>query len=155
MSGITPTYMGNTFCTIFLGHHDRDHPHVHGEYNYTIKLPNGAQGSPPRTWGIPPNSINSADTTGITPTYMGNTLDPFQPVRSGRDHPHVHGEYVIAIASFLGLSGSPPRTWGIHDPKTVLASRSRDHPHVHGEYDGARYSSCSAKGSPPRTWGIP
>ena len=113
MSGITPTYMGNTFCTIFLGHHDRDHPHVHGEYNYTIKLPNGAQGSPPRTWGIPPNSINSADTTGIAPTYMGNTLDPFQPVRSGRDHPHVHGEYVIAIASFLGLSGSPPRTWGI------------------------------------------
>ena len=124
MSGITPTYMGNTFCTIFLGHHDRDHPHVHGEYNYTIKLPNGAQGSPPRTWGIPPNSINSADTTGITPTYMGNTLDPFQPVRSGWDHPHVHGEYVIAIASFLGLSGSPPRTWGIRFPHRSICARA-------------------------------
>ena len=93
MSGITPTYMGNTFCTIFLGHHDRDHPHVHGEYNYTIKLPNGAQGSPPRTWGIPWIHFNRFEAVGITPTYMGNTSLPLPPFWACRDHPHVHGEY--------------------------------------------------------------
>ena len=70
-----------------------DHPHVHGEYNYTIKLPNGAQGSPPRTWGIRPKAAGQIRNAGITPTYMGNTSLVASYHKPRRDHPHVHGEY--------------------------------------------------------------
>ncbi len=73
MSGITPTYMGNTFPEECWYQQWWDHPHVHGEYhpNYGSWLTD--MGSPPRTWGIPLFFTQKVFTIGITPTYMGNT----------------------------------------------------------------------------------
>ena len=90
----------------------------------------------------------------ITPTYMGNTA-----VRRLVDE---------------WTEGSPPHTWGILQPFTLLFTSyritptymgntdatvvddigERDHPHIHGEYLATKAKSLRTGGSPPHTWGI-
>ena len=113
MTGITPTYMGNTTTQLNCRTEHKDHPHVHGEYLQTASIAPIPPGSPPRTWGIPWIHFNRFEAVGITPTYMGNTSLPLPPFWACRDHPHVHGEYNTAKAEQDSVAGSPPRTWGI------------------------------------------
>ena len=49
----------------------------------------------------------------ITPTYMGNTIWFNFRLWLIRDHPHIHGEYLVGIAALKLAWGSPPHTWGI------------------------------------------
>ena len=51
--------------------------------------------------------------SGITPTYMGNTLALAGVTVWLEDHPHIHGEYLPFALNVYRLPGSPPHTWGI------------------------------------------
>ncbi len=131
-------------------------------------------GSPPRTWGIREALQGGHLLDRFTPTHVGNTLG--RPLFSSRRtvHPHARGEYRVTADRPLRLTGSPPRTWGIHLPTGSKARPPRFtpthvgntrrpasargatpvHPHARGEYGTNTVSSTADAGSPPRTWGI-
>ena len=111
--GITPTYVGNTTTDYLLGHEERDHPHVCGEYKTGRPRPDQIKGSPPRMWGIRVVVYLYKTYFGITPTYVGNTRSPVCRFCPSGDHPHVCGEYYRISGTILKVLGSPPRMWGI------------------------------------------
>ena len=173
-SRITPTYVGNTQEHPEGKKIDWDHPHVCGEYIIQQLNPPAGKGSPPRMWGIHKNTRKGRKSTGITPTYVGNTSSSSLIRQQGKDHPHVCGEYFGSNKPQFIVLGSPPRMWGIqqvvfpavfpvgitptyvgntHNAVTRLAS-ALDHPHVCGEYDERRMITLPIGGSPPRMWGI-
>ena len=91
----------------------RDHSHTRGEYYPVISALTTILGSPPLTWGIR-NAMNSTkNITGIIPTYVGTTLGATVTRERVGDHPHIRGEYWIAVKNKYAHPGSPPHTWGI------------------------------------------
>ncbi len=125
-------------------------------------------------WGIPVSVKIRYLYTGITPTYVGNTLNRNNLVGVLEDHPHVCGEYCKALTRTSSFKGSPPRMWGIliknfcrswilritptYVGNTLFLTQNqrivRDHPHVCGEYYITARVAISVVGSPPRMWGI-
>lgn len=65
--------MGNTTRGVVPLSIPWDHPHVYGEYEEETLHLHSFLGSPPRIWGIPPQTCRRMTSIGITPTYMGNT----------------------------------------------------------------------------------
>ena len=106
---------------------------------------------------------------------MRNTNEENPISGQPRDHPHIHGEYLLGGNKMFDIIGSPPHTWGIPGvlPYATVARRitptymgntrrtshllttTKDHPHIHGEYRISRLSGQMTTGSPPHTWGIP
>ena len=131
-------------------------------------------GSPPRRWGIRRNEPWAVKMFGFTPTQVGNT--PHSPPRElwNSVHPHAGGEYMTELAAELGVSGSPPRRWGILSRLWLYLQRRRFtptqvgntlspkprkprkpvHPHAGGEYVIRNPVENVVGGSPPRRWGI-
>src|SRR5262249_29498381 len=91
-------------------------------------------GSPPRTWGIPLAVCSCAVEVRFTPTHVGNTLDPIAGHNGHTVHPHARGEYVMIACGESVTIGSPPRTWGIRQPRTCSPRPRPVHPHARGEY---------------------
>ena len=90
---ITPTYVGSTIKSVSQVWGPEDHPHVCGKYEVVAeKIPSG-EGSPPRMWEVPINAEVCQSAFGITPTYVGSTLDVTLSCSEARDHPHVCGKY--------------------------------------------------------------
>ena len=111
--GITPTYMGNTQPFGLRPDHQKDHPHIHGEYQLLAVRFRHAVGSPTHTWGILYGLVSLVAVMRITPTYMGNTFNNWAKLPRVQDHPHIHGEYSVLPNTSLVTEGSPPHTWGI------------------------------------------
>ena len=65
------------------------------------------------TWGILDSCANQSNWQWITPTYMGNTRTATSIGIKDKDHPHIHGEYMLSYAYSKPGTGSPPHTWGI------------------------------------------
>ena len=93
VSGLIPTYAGNT-----VGHGHwavllRAHPHVCGEHRERalkrIRLP----GSSPRMRGTRFSGMDEACRSGLIPTYAGNTWRESLIRAQKRAHPHVCGEH--------------------------------------------------------------
>ena len=57
-----------------------------------LTKPFGNMGSPPYTWGALNDKIKTA--------------------ACDRDHPHIHGEHIVAGMMAGAVLGSPPYTWG-------------------------------------------
>ena len=74
-SRITPIYMGSTDNKCRKSHSSRDHPHIHGEHRTLNCSPAIILGSPPYTWGAPYRNPPNRSSGGITPIYMGSTLN--------------------------------------------------------------------------------
>ena len=105
---------------------------------------------------------------------MGNTILVWSIPCPAKDHPHIHGEYLVVTSVTVPSGGSPPHTWGIRLPGCRLICRGRitptymgntsrrynprpvrqDHPHIHGEYRYILDIPANWIGSPPHTWGI-
>ena len=105
---------------------------------------------------------------------MGNTLINTSRNAKKKDHPHIHGEYLLDKAEKEAGGGSPPHTWGILFLGSYSVSDARitptymgnttdymkeymmheDHPHIHGEYVRPSNLLTTVLGSPPHTWGI-
>ena len=91
------------------------------------------------------------------------------------DHPHIHGEHLQVAVAIVGLTGSPPYTWGARQGSTGISVPTgitpiymgstvspylipqiwQDHPHIHGEHHSKHGQTCKTTGSPPYTWGAP
>ena len=90
----------------------QDHPHVRGDNVACRVACCGHPGSPPRAWGQPAGvNIYSAGAR-ITPTCVGTTSRRPGRNRSGKDHPHVRGDNILARKGDRCIAGSPPRAWG-------------------------------------------
>ena len=92
-TGITSTYVENTFSILRHNGLDKDHLHIRGEYYFLQKIGSGNKGSPPHTWRIPESKKVYPSQLRITSTYVENT-----------------DSYVIVK---ILLKGSPPHTWRI------------------------------------------
>ena len=72
------------------------------------------RGSSPRMRGTHHESLGVAHSTGLIPTYAGNTRYRRLGRWSRRAHPHVCGEhYLIGVINFY-YQGSSPRMRGTH-----------------------------------------
>ena len=92
--GLIPTYAGNTRIIFWRVTRKRAHPHVCGEHLPSRALWVKRMGSSPRMRGTPAVAFCSHATSGLIPTYAGNTI-----WRAGR---------------VQKLSGSSPRMRGTH-----------------------------------------
>ena len=110
---ITPTCVGNTSRPRHKRKRPRDHPHLRGEYPFSLFREYVKAGSPPLAWGILYESLPRSNCPGITPTCVGNTQDPAAEALAARDHPHLRGEYPARPLSTTATWGSPPLAWGI------------------------------------------
>ena len=170
----TPTCVGNTKDQCDDRGRASVHPHVRGEYSSQYPCPIPAFGSPPRAWGIHCIRCPKLCTVRFTPTCVGNTPEPLPIPPASAVHPHVRGEYHLALLVMFSQTGSPPRAWGIPHlrPRRPFLDRftptcvgntiskkrvdaiSSVHPHVRGEYLRAMTAPSLCAGSPPRAWGI-
>ena len=152
--GITPIYMGSTGSHYWAKGLPKDHPHIHGEHGSTTMFDTLDKGSPPYTWGALVANRCREIGNGITPIYMGSTVEHGRWLGLSGDHPHIHGEHISLQTSRMTPAGSPPYTWGAHE--LLIAGRARsgitpiymgstlrratafdsggDHPHIHGEH---------------------
>ena len=74
----------------------KDHPHIHGEHLILVAAVCDLQGSPPYTWGAPIAKQTASEATRITPIYMGSTRNEVLDTWMIQDHPHIHGEHLLA-----------------------------------------------------------
>ena len=72
--GLIPTYAGNTQIIAEAGLIERAHPHVCGEHLPSRALWVKRMGSSPRMRGTPAVAFCSHATSGLIPTYAGNTI---------------------------------------------------------------------------------
>ena len=151
-----------------------DHPHLRGEYAAAISSRTSSSGSPPLAWGILHHSVDNLQAKRITPTCVGNTCQRLALPTERWDHPHLRGEYPLALRRTLRFPGSPPLAWGIPENIDVVRQIDRitptcvgnthrltmqtvvhkDHPHLRGEYKNIKKACQRLAGSPPLAWGI-
>ena len=77
--GITPTYVGKRFTVWMIKEKKRDHPHLRGKKLEELQNMFRQAGLPPLTWEKVKNDLIPSTITGITPTYVGKSL---QRIRS-------------------------------------------------------------------------
>ena len=110
--GLIPTYAGNTVVGIVQMERNGAHPHVCGEHGVVAESVGGGGGSSPRMRGTLEDSAEGVRTTGLIPTYAGNTsAEEIVSALSGA-HPHVCGEHAIRASISSALRGSSPRMRG-------------------------------------------
>ena len=97
---ITPTCVGNTMRSAFHRCRLSDHPHVRGEHCPSSKNSISHSGSPPRAWGTHYLRMLFVPSFRITPTCVGNTKLRCAADACNRDHPHVRGEHIPALAAW-------------------------------------------------------
>ena len=151
---ITSTYVENTSQTVAKRNKSQDHLHIRGEYRLRSYLIAQLQGSPPHTWRIPYPLRTESYKTGITSTYVENTINPAKPSADRQDHLHIRGEYLSLITRLLHKVGSPPHTWRIQSqvlqsyPVLRITSTYVENTIPEIQYRQRLY------GSPPHTWRI-
>ena len=91
--GLIPTYAGNTCSGTARKRTRRAHPHVCGEHPRQSSHTARHWGSSPRMRGTPPFSASLRTSSGLIPTYAGNTFSPSALAIFSRAHPHVCGEH--------------------------------------------------------------
>ena len=111
--GITSTYVENTVFHAASLSDNKDHLHIRGEYLTHITRLFSKTGSPPHTWRIPAETLGSTSVTGITSTYVENTICGDLWHHQRWDHLHIRGEYYVWSNRFWPTAGSPPHTWRI------------------------------------------
>ena len=124
-------------------------------------------------WGTPTLAKRAAETTGITPTCVGNTAWQKLRHRAGEDHPHLCGEHPKLEFGVSTMSGSPPPVWGTllalshlvlghritptcvgnTEKNFINFSDIEDHPHLCGEHGRVIRVGRVLRGSPPPVWG--
>ena len=171
----TPTHVGTTGRSRSASCPTSVHPHARGDNRSSFAAPPRSSGSPPRTWGQRDLAHQHGAPVRFTPTHVGTTDvghrgSPRKPV-----HPHARGDNLTAFVNPTCAFGSPPRTWGQHEPRRPLDRRVRFtpthvgttrawfvprplhavHPHARGDNSLEDTVGALALGSPPRTWGQP
>jgi hypothetical protein len=121
----TPTHVGKTSVLSFPCSFTTVHPHARGEDHVFGLLRTAYFGSPPRTWGRPPNVVQRRLIGRFTPTHVGKTQHQPRAYLPRPVHPHARGEDNTSVSAWLSVSGSPPRTWGRQGPMTIARQTRR------------------------------
>ena len=134
VSGLIPTYAGNTCRSIDIATPAGAHPHVCGEHYHHLYRAVRVSGSSPRMRGTQGFTELFSVRVGLIPTYAGNTPALAFAWWGHGAHPHVCGEHPGRT-----ISAKTPR-WLIptYAGNTLVSSRTiirtRAHPHVCGEH---------------------
>ena len=110
--GLIPTYAGNTYPRKPESYALWAHPHVCGEHMITHTMSDLESGSSPRMRGTHRWILHNLTTTGLIPTYAGNTVRASSSQHRQRAHPHVCGEHLQNAVGHLVKAGSSPRMRG-------------------------------------------
>ena len=92
ISRFTPTCVGTTYEAFFTDGGEAVHPHVCGDNDTHIVIQRLVGGSPPRVWGQQSSQPVLCSIIRFTPTCVGTTVKPCQPIRNCAVHPHVCGD---------------------------------------------------------------
>ena len=172
-TGLIPTYAGNTRCPALSARRLGAHPHVCGEHLRLGIQKTGGAGSSPRMRGTHQHTHGQLGSTGLIPTYAGNTFQTSTTCIVDRAHPHVCGEHPGLCTPQTKRAGSSPRMRGTPRPQGwqcwpagliptyagntlggLGVRRGRGaHPHVCGEHPGAIEPEKPSMGSSPRMRG--
>ena len=109
-----PTCVGNTAPYRRVNRANPVHPHVRGEHERGPASAVCANGSSPRAWGTPTDTIAGHGHGRFIPTCVGNTPRAQIKRRIRAVHPHVRGEHTGRAVDRDGVAGSSPRAWGTH-----------------------------------------
>ena len=149
-----PTYTGNTASESSRSSSSRNHPHIHGEYDFCSFKHLRKKEPSPYAQGILIKLGLECFRSRNIPTCVGNTGLLHHIRRGPENHPHMRGEYL----RYMNVSVSPlepsPHAWGIlrslriqsPDVRTIptCVGNTRlqhpqpqmrwNHPHMRGEY---------------------
>ncbi len=89
----TPTCVGNTSFSAFILKDTTVHPHLCGEYAFSLSSTWTLGGSPPPVWGILETDEEREKRLRFTPTCVGNTHVHRSGLCGHPVHPHLCGEY--------------------------------------------------------------
>ena len=119
--GLIPTYAGNTpeYTAPELSH--GAHPHVCGEHTIVLCGRGFSEGSSPRMRGTLMPVLKQHYSSGLIPTYAGNTAVPVLIQNNTGAHPHVCGEHATIEIWTAITQGSSPRMRGTHWVAFALA----------------------------------
>ena len=121
-----PTSVGNTYGFGRPRRNNPVHPHIRGEYLQNSMISPRLCGSSPHPWGILFRKRIHKRTVRFIPTSVGNTRQRTQESQGRTVHPHIRGEYEVAMMMTTSCCGSSPHPWGIlsHTRHFIIASRS-------------------------------
>ena len=108
-----PTCVGNTYSPRWSMSDCAVHPHVCGEYLCVLCVYSVCSGPSPRVWGIHLRELRRLVFSRSIPTCVGNTKCEYDVDGNTTVHPHVCGEYLLAMAKAQWHHGPSPRVWGI------------------------------------------
>ena len=95
---IISTYVENTGVIDWDGVKGEDHLHLRGEYTGDLQRDTRTLGSSPLTWRIHMIVCPIKTSCRIISTYVENTNNCKASIVINRDHLHLRGEYVVAVA---------------------------------------------------------
>ena len=113
--GLIPTYAGNTRPIAGLPRSYGAHPHVCGEHSMSCSICAASRGSSPRMRGTHQHTHGQLGSTGLIPTYAGNTPLHAPVWGWAVAHPHVCGEHPGLCTPQTKRAGSSPRMRGTRD----------------------------------------
>ncbi len=168
-----PTCVGSAVIPATILACSSVHPHVCGERALRKSGDEIGNGSSPRVWGAPVQSMELATKGRFIPTCVGSAISSSFSAWYWAVHPHVCGERSAPHVKFDPCLGSSPRVWGARTvflspsrfprfiPTCVGSASSADcaglaaavHPHVCGERAKPIDSCIESGGSSPRVWG--
>ena len=152
-TGIIPTRVGTSRCSLRSYLSFQDHPHACGDKVSAELEYVPISGSSPRVWGQDGTPLTLTYPTGIIPTRVGTRLFGFCWRLLYQDHPHACGDKINIKANTFLDAGSSPRVWGqvaliifgvmwlriiptrvgTSDKKHNLTQQQKDHPHACGD----------------------
>ena len=149
-----PTCVGTTRWWTTSAGSRPGHPHVRGDYGGEAEAGGGRFGPSPRAWGLRRAPLSPRLACRAIPTCVGTTLLGGSWVLRVPGHPHVRGDYPVALGRRDHPAGPSPRAWGLRPPSLGFGSGGRaiptcvgttpgpaspgpptaGHPHVRGDY---------------------
>ena len=124
----TPTCVGKTNEAAEKPDNNKKHPHVCGEDFAHDWAGKHYSETPPRVWGRPRVSPNSANQYRNTPTCVGKTSPVVASAVPKKKHPHVCGEDKPVCQIPCLLLETPPRVWGRPESRGIKIDTDRNTP---------------------------
>ena len=107
-----PTPVGNADQSRKMDGGDSVHPHARGERQVKGPALADHDGSSPRPWGTPSESVDCLHLARFIPTPVGNAPTKRWAPTASAVHPHARGERSRDAARQQRVFGSSPRPWG-------------------------------------------
>ena len=136
----TPTGVGTGAYSLARSADNSVHPHGRGDWDAAWELstpvhgsPHGrgdwieglyrnwkGHGSPPRAWGLVSRLPPDVTLSRFTPTGVGTGRSEEFTWDLVAVHPHGRGDWADIVSHHHGITGSPPRAWGLGPVRNLV-----------------------------------